>query len=50
MSDFVIFVVGLVVALISCMGVITSQLFVNYQKPTKIYTKKVDSCAVAEST
>lgn len=39
MSDFVIFIVGIVVTLITGMGVITSTIFMGYKKP-RIYYKE----------
>ena len=33
MSNFTIFIVGIVVTLITGMGVITSQIFMGYKKP-----------------
>lgn len=39
MSNFIIFVVGIVVTLIAGMGVITSTVFMGYKKP-KIYYKE----------
>lgn len=37
MSDFVIFIVGIVVTLIAGMGVITSQVFMGYKKSPTYY-------------
>ena len=37
MSDLTIFIVGIVVTLITGMGVITSQVFVAYQRKPKSY-------------
>jgi hypothetical protein len=37
MSNFAIFVVGIVVTLITGMGVITSQIFVAYNRKSKTY-------------
>jgi hypothetical protein len=37
MSDLTIFIVGLVVTLIAGMGVMTSQVFVAYQRKPKNY-------------
>ena len=39
MSDFAIFIVGIVVTLVTGMGVITSTVFMGYKKP-KIYYKE----------
>lgn len=39
MSDFAIFIVGIVVTLVTGMGVITSTIFMGYKKP-KIYYKE----------
>ncbi len=36
MSNFVIFIVGIVVTLVTGMGVITSQVFVGYRKSKPI--------------
>jgi hypothetical protein len=38
MSNFVIFIVGLIVTLITAMGVITSTVFVAYKKAEPIKT------------
>jgi len=40
MNDFIIFVVGLVVTLITGMGVITSQVFLGYAKPRRRYIEQ----------
>jgi hypothetical protein len=39
MSDFAIFIVGIVVTLVTGMGVITSTVFMGYKKP-RIYYKE----------
>ena len=39
MSDFVIFIVGIIVTLVTGMGVITSQIFMGYKK-SPIYYKE----------
>lgn len=37
MSDFIIFIVGIVVTLVVGMGVITSQVFMGYKKTPTYY-------------
>ena len=37
MSNFAIFIVGIVVTLVTGMGVITSQVFLGYQRKPKNY-------------
>jgi hypothetical protein len=37
MSNFAIFIVGIVVTLVAGMGVITSQVFLGYQRKSKSY-------------
>jgi hypothetical protein len=37
MNNFAIFIVGIVVTLITGMGVITSQVFLGYQRKPKTY-------------
>jgi hypothetical protein len=37
MSNFAIFIVGIVVTLVVGMGVITSQVFIGYQRKPKSY-------------
>jgi hypothetical protein len=48
MSDFVIFIVGIVVTLVTGMGVITSTVFMGYKKP-KSHNKEVKYNVVPKS-
>ena len=48
MSNFTIFIVGIVVTLITGMGVITSQVFMGYKKP-KSHNKEVEYRIVNKS-
>ncbi len=48
MSNFTIFIVGIVVTLITGMGVITSQVFMGYKKPRQ-YQQEVKHNVISES-
>jgi hypothetical protein len=48
MSNFTIFIVGIVVTLITGMGVITSQVFMGYKKP-RIHQQDVKYDVVSKS-
>ncbi len=48
MSEFTIFIVGIVVTLITGMGVITSQVFMGYRKP-KYYQKEIKHDVISKS-
>lgn len=51
MSNFLIFIVGMVVTLIAGMGVITSQVFIGYNKkqPVEEIEKEVEIYAIDKS-
>jgi hypothetical protein len=49
MSDFTIFIVGIVVTLIVGMGVITSQVFMGYKKPKYNHEHKVEYNVISKS-
>ncbi len=49
MSEFTIFIVGIVVTLITGMGVITSQVFLGYKKPRYNHEHKVKYDVISKS-
>jgi hypothetical protein len=49
MSNFAIFIVGIVVTLITGMGIITSQVFMGYKKPKYNHEHKVKYDVITKS-